>query len=154
VFHASSAIRAFCAAVSIVSNPSLRTLAWGSFCDAHRGVLIKDYCRSLLSKNSRALCAQALATHVREGSGRASNSRRWCPFCACVYCRVVARTYTCFCGVLAQRIPMAMGCGHRQTQSEPDTLAHRGYNQPTSPERLPSLRLPCQLPASAMLSST
>jgi hypothetical protein len=95
-------------------------------------------------------CPRLIAASTR----RASNCRHWCLFCACASYRVVVRTCTCFCGVLAQHIPMVMGCGHRQTQSEPGTLAHRGYSQPTSPERLPSLRLPCQLPASAMLSST
>jgi hypothetical protein len=80
---------------------------------------------------------------------RASNSGCSRLFCACGCC-AVARTCTCFWDMLAQHI-LVVGSLPR---IEADTNPLRDYNQPTSPaERLSSLRLPCQLPASAMLLS-
>jgi hypothetical protein len=90
-------------------------------------------------------------------------------FCAdACYCRVVARTCTsCFCGVFLQHIPVPIGCERfvvvllllfvvvALTRIEADTMTLRGYNgRKSSPERLLSLQLPCQRPASAKLLST
>jgi hypothetical protein len=71
----------------------------------------------------------------------------------------MARTCTCFLDMLAQRIPIGRqylierGCPYR---IETDTSWLGDCTRPTSnrsPERLLSLGLPCQLPASAMLLS-
>src|SRR5215468_8095675 len=86
-------------------------------------------------------------------------------FCAdACYCRVVARTCTCFCGVFLQHIPVPIGCERfvvvllplfvvvALTRIEADTMTLRGYNgRKSSPERLLSLQLPRQRPASATL---
>ena len=68
-------------------------------------------------------------------------------FCACAcYGRVVARTCTCFCGVLPQHIPV--GCEHfvvvGLTRIEADTMTLRGYKsrKSTRPERVLLLQLP------------
>jgi hypothetical protein len=113
-----------------------------------------------LSFGARFALRRANATHFREGLRRASNSRLSLEelFCACArYCCVVARTCTCFRGVLAQHIPVAIGCRQQglPPHLEPDTLSLLGYSQPTSlAARLLSLQLPSQRPASVMLSST
>jgi len=105
-----------------------------SMLEARRGV------RQSLGSAATFLCAHPTNNAPLAAAlvGRAFNSDCSCLFCACG-CRVVARTCTCFCGVLANHIPAAMAglC------IDADTMALGGYNQPTSsPGRLPSLRLP------------
>jgi len=71
-------------------------------------------------------------------------------FCACAcYGHVVARTCTCFCGVLPQHIPV--GCEHfvvvGLTRIEVDTMTPRDYKSRKSTrlgsERVLSLHLRC-----------
>jgi hypothetical protein len=69
-------------------------------------------------------------------------------FCSCA-CHVVARTCTCFCGVLPQHI--RVGCEHfvvvGLTRIEADTMTPRDYKSRKStrlgPERVLSLHLRC-----------
>jgi hypothetical protein len=104
---------------------------------------------STASAVAKALLMSSLSTAESPLRGLTDGRSRL--FCGCGCC-VVARTCTCFCGVLAQQIPVPIA---GLTRIEADTNPRRDCNQPTSPaERLPSLRLPCQLPTLAVPSST